>query len=134
MLYASDFSENADGWKPEAGRRGGRNAWVVEDGAYRQDRTGFGMSYFGEEDWSDYTLTLKARKLEGNEGFLIVFGRKGGDRFWWNLGGWNNGQHGIEFNQTPVGRPVRAGSNRTAGMISRSSWRAIASVVTWTES
>ncbi len=107
VLYASDFSENAAGWSPEGGPRSGRDVWVVEDGAYRQDRTGFGMSYFGEDDWSDYTLSLKARKLSGNEGFLIVFGRKGGERFWWNLGGWNNGQHGIELNQTPVGRPVR---------------------------
>jgi alpha-L-arabinofuranosidase len=107
VLYVSDFSENADGWSPEGGRRGGLNAWDVDDGAYRQNRTGFGMSYFGAEDWSNYTLTLKARKLSGNEGFLIVFGRQDGDRYWWNLGGWNNGQHGIELNQTPVGRPVR---------------------------
>jgi alpha-L-arabinofuranosidase len=45
--------------------------------------------------------------LSGNEGFLIVFGRKGGERHWWNLGGWGNSQHAIELNQTPVGRPVR---------------------------
>lgn len=107
VLYSSDFSTSGDGWNPEGGRRGGRNAWVVENGAYRQNRTGYGMSYFGEDEWSDYTLTLKARKIEGNEGFLIVFGRKGAERFWWNLGGWNNSQHGIELNQTPVGRPVQ---------------------------
>jgi alpha-L-arabinofuranosidase len=106
VLYVSDFSDNADGWTPEGGRRGGRSSWTVEEGAYRQNRTGFGMSYFGDENWSDYTLTLKARKLSGNEGFLIVFGRRGGDRLWWNLGGWNNAQHAIELNQTPVGRPA----------------------------
>jgi alpha-L-arabinofuranosidase len=106
-LYASDFKENAEGWQPEGDRRRGRNSWTVEDGVYRQGRTGYGLSLVGDENWSDYTLTLKARKLDGNEGFLIVFGRKDDERFWWNLGGWNNTQHAIEFNQTPVGRPVR---------------------------
>jgi len=37
----------------------------------------------------------------------VVFGRKGNDRYWWNLGGWGNREHGIEFNQTPVGPRVR---------------------------
>jgi alpha-L-arabinofuranosidase len=109
VLYESDFSTDAAGWRPEGGRgpRGGQSPWIVEDGIYRQNRNGYAMSYIGEEDWSDYTLTLKARQRTGNEGFLIVFGRKGGERFWWNLGGWGNSQHAIELNQTPVGRPVR---------------------------
>src|SRR5262249_2628261 len=51
----------------------------------------------------------------GSEGFLIVFGRKNGERYWWNLGGWGNTQHAIEFNQTPIGSPV-------AGKIDREKW------------
>jgi alpha-L-arabinofuranosidase len=101
LLYQSDFSQNAEGWKPDSGQ------WSTADGAYQQSRRGQGLSYFGDENWSDYTLTLKARKHSGGEGFLIVFGRGGPDKYWWNLGGWGNSQHGIEFNQTPVGRPVR---------------------------
>jgi alpha-L-arabinofuranosidase len=101
VLYASDFAKGAEGWKPEGGR------WNVEDGVYSQGRRGQGLSYFGDENWTDYTLTLKARKLSGGEGFLIVIGRKGTDRYWWNLGGWGNSQHAIEFNQNLVGRPVR---------------------------
>ena len=106
VLYESDFSEEAERWQPEAGRRSRRTAWSVQDGVYRQDREGYGLSYFGDDSWSNYTLSLKARKTSGNEGFLIVFGRKGGERYWWNLGGWGNSQHAIELNQTPVGRPV----------------------------
>jgi alpha-L-arabinofuranosidase len=122
VLYASDFSGgNAEGWQPQ--RRGGRGRgrgarggergqgaargdgpWSVVDGAYRQGSSGQQFSYFGDDTWSDYTLTLKARKLDGNEGFLIVFGRQGGDRYWWNLGGWGNRQHGIEQNQIVIGR------------------------------
>ena len=101
VLYASDFAKDTESWQPDNGR------WSVENGAYRQGRRGQGFSYFGDENWSDYTLTLKARKLSGAEGFMIVFGRKPGERYWWNLGGWGNTQHGIEFNQSPVGRPVR---------------------------
>jgi alpha-L-arabinofuranosidase len=108
-LYESNFAVDAADWQPEGNRQrgGGSRNWRVEDGVYRQDRTGYAMSYIGDEGWSDYTLTLKARKGDGNEGFLIAFGRRGGDRFWWNLGGWGNSQHAIELNQTPVGRPVR---------------------------
>jgi alpha-L-arabinofuranosidase len=103
VVYESDFSADASGWEPAEGR--GR--WRVVDGAYRQARRGQGVSYFGDEAWDDYTLSLKARKLSGGEGFLIPFGRKGGDRYWWNLGGWGNSQHAIEHNQTPVGQPRR---------------------------
>jgi len=101
VLYSSDFAKGTNGWETDNGR------WSVEDGAYRQSRRGQGFSYFGDESWSDYTLTLKARKLSGAEGFMIVFGRKPGERYWWNLGGWGNTQHALEFNQSPVGRPVR---------------------------
>jgi alpha-L-arabinofuranosidase len=101
VLYASDFANGAEDWNSERGR------WSVEEGAYRQSRRAQGFSYVGEDDWSDYTLTLKARKLSGGEGFLVLFGRKGGDRYWWNLGGWGNREHGIELNQSPVGQRAR---------------------------
>ena len=96
-LYASDFSTNSAGWRQDGGN------WSVTDGAYRQSNDAEGLSYFGDESWHDYTLTLKARKLHGGEGFLIVFGHKGEDKYWWNIGGWGDLEHAIEFNQTPVG-------------------------------
>jgi len=109
VLFQSDFSTNAGGWHPDGGR------WSVTNGVYRQGRRGQGFSYFGDENWSDYTLTMKARNTGGAEGFLIIFGRKNGERYWWNLGGWGNTQHAIEFNQTPVGSPV-------PGKIERERW------------
>lgn len=109
VLYASDFSREAKDWQ----RSGGQ--WSVTNGVYRQSREGQGFSFFGDETWSDYTLTLRARNTGGAEGFLIVFGRKGGERCWWNLGGWGNTQHAIEMNQTPVGAPV-------PGKIERERW------------
>jgi alpha-L-arabinofuranosidase len=100
-LLASDFATGSAGWKPDGGQ------WSLTNSVYRQNRRGQGLSYVGDAAWTNYTLTLKARKLTGGEGFLIVFGRKDRDRYWWNLGGWGNSQHAIEFNQAPVGRPVR---------------------------
>jgi alpha-L-arabinofuranosidase len=108
-LYASEFAKSAAGWKTEGG------SWGVEDGAYRQKGNAIGLSWAGDETWSDYTLTLKARKLSGAEGFLVCFGRKGEDKYWWNIGGWGNRDHGIEFNRTPVGR-------RVAGKVDPSRW------------
>jgi hypothetical protein len=115
ILYAGDFSKvaeptppkrlcrsaKAEGWTTEGGK------WSVVEGAYRQSDPVVGLSYFGDQTWSDYTLTLKARKLAGAEGFLIVFGRRDGNKYWWNLGGWGNREHGIEFNRSLVGRHVR---------------------------
>jgi alpha-L-arabinofuranosidase len=109
VLYESDFTREASGWQRDAGR------WSVTNGVYRQSRRGQGFSYCGDESWTDYTLTLKARNTGGDEGFLIVFGRKGGERFWWNLGGWGNTQHALEMNQSPVGAPV-------PGKIERERW------------
>jgi alpha-L-arabinofuranosidase len=100
VLFQSDFTEGAAGWRTDGGN------WSVVDGAYRQSDQAVGLSFFGDESWSDYTLTLKARKLRGPEGFLIVFGRKGEERNWWNIGGWGNTEHAIEFNQNSVGRHV----------------------------
>jgi len=101
VLLASDFSKGSDKWKTDGGN------WSVVDGAYRQDDEAVGLSYFDDEDWTDYTLSLKARKISGPEGFLIVFGHKGGEKYWWNVGGWGNHEHAIEFNQTEVGPHVQ---------------------------
>ncbi|HET7624318.1 MAG TPA: alpha-L-arabinofuranosidase C-terminal domain-containing protein [Verrucomicrobiae bacterium] len=109
LLYASDKgSTNMDEWQPEQSRR--RDRWQVENGVYRQNQPGRASSYLGGTNWSDYTLTLKARKLGGGEGFLIMFGRKDGDMYWWNVGGWGNTrfaiEHSVQGTQTPVGQSV----------------------------
>ena len=100
LLYASDFLKGDEGWSTDGGK------WLISNGAYRQEENVVGLAYSGDENWSDYTLTLKARKLSGAEGFLVVFGHKGGDKYWWNIGGWGNREHAIEWNRTPVGRRV----------------------------
>jgi alpha-L-arabinofuranosidase len=106
ILYQSDFSRNADGWAPETGRRNSGN-WAVEDGVYRQKDNAIAWSYFGEKDWQDITLSVKARKRRGAEGFIIGTGYADDRRVQFNIGGWGNRQHAIQVADAIVGEPVR---------------------------
>ncbi len=91
-LFASDFSNGLQGWKTIRGK------WEVTDGVLRQtsgeDDT---RALIGDPTWSDYTLTLKARKIGGKEGFLILFGVPDeGTMSWWNVGGWGNTKSAVQ--------------------------------------
>jgi alpha-N-arabinofuranosidase len=105
-LYESDFSKNAEGWTPETGRRNA-GTWVVEDGVYRQKDQTVAWSYFGNTDWNDVTVTLKARKIKGAEGFLVSAGYADGRRVQFNIGGWNNTQHAVQVADAIVGGAAR---------------------------
>jgi alpha-L-arabinofuranosidase len=91
ILFQSDFKD-LTGWRIHGGR------WQVKDGALQQtaDGTDF-RAVVGDKSWHDYTLTLKARKLSGAEGFLILFNTQDENgKSWWNIGGWGNARHAIE--------------------------------------
>ena len=94
LLYESDFSKGMDGWKPFRGR------WEVIDGALRQTSSELDCrALIGNSTWVDCTLTLKARKIGGDEGFLVLFGYPSPDadfKSWWNLGGWGNSSHAFQ--------------------------------------
>ncbi|MBI9016357.1 MAG: DUF1080 domain-containing protein [Phycisphaerae bacterium] len=52
---------------------------------------------FGDTLWNDFELTLEAKKIEGSEGFLILFRAPDSENFYWfNIGGWGNTQHAIQ--------------------------------------
>lgn len=102
--------ESADGsaLKPSLG------TWKVQDGALRQTGTEEpSQAYAGDASWRNYTLTLKARKISGVEGFLVLVGRRSnGDFIWWNIGGWGNTQGALEMGigdgKSVMGRQVRS--------------------------
>lgn len=91
---------NAGRWTADFGNgwRVVRGDWRAVKGAYRQASEATDVrSLGGEKAWSNYTLHLKARKLGGAEGFLIMFRVQDADNwFWWNIGGWGNREHAIE--------------------------------------
>jgi alpha-L-arabinofuranosidase len=91
-LLSADFSNGAPGWRPILGN------WQAEDGVYRQTSPAVDIrSVAGDPNWTDYTLSLKARKTGGAEGFLVMFRvQDDANWYWWNVGGWNNTQHAIE--------------------------------------
>ncbi|GAA4930140.1 alpha-L-arabinofuranosidase C-terminal domain-containing protein [Streptomonospora halophila] len=94
-LLSDDFSSGADRWTHITGA----GTWAVENGAYVQtETTGENtMVTAGDSGWTDYDLEVTATKREGAEGFLIGFGVRGtDDYYWWNLGGWNNTQSAVE--------------------------------------
>ena len=49
------------------------------------------VAYFGNGSWKNYTYTVEATKISGQEGFMIPFsvGDKN-ENYFWNIGGWNN--------------------------------------------
>jgi alpha-L-arabinofuranosidase len=93
VLFASDFGDT-NGWKFLGG-----GTWTAKDGALQQTaEKEFVRAIVGDKSWDDCTIELQARKLGGREGFLILFGiQDDEDRTWWNIGGWGNTAHAIEF-------------------------------------
>jgi alpha-L-arabinofuranosidase len=93
-LFASDFSRGLIDWSIVAG------GWSVRDGVLRQMSDGEGARVLaGNKEWTDYTLTLKARKTGGAEGFLVLFANQSvfmHEKYWWNIGGWGNTRHALE--------------------------------------
>jgi alpha-L-arabinofuranosidase len=96
-LYQSDFTTPAgtNGWQF------GTGTWVATGGMLEQTAGGTdNTATYGSTTWSNYTYTLSAMKLGGSEGFLIMFNVLDTNNYmWWNIGGWNNTQTGIEWAQ-----------------------------------
>jgi alpha-L-arabinofuranosidase len=73
-------------------------SWSIEEGQLKQSRTSSPINnitgdaaFLGDSTWTNYTLTLTATKLSGNEGFLIPVAVKDEDNYFhWNIGGWGN--------------------------------------------
>ena len=92
-LFACDFADGTKGWRLLGGD------WKAADGVLRQNSSAENVrAVAGDKSWTDYTYSLKARKLGGAEGFLILFSVRDDNRkCWWNLGGWGNQRHAIEM-------------------------------------
>jgi alpha-L-arabinofuranosidase len=94
LLFQSDFAKGLNGWRTQQGH------WQIKDGALQQTENENDVrAIAGDKSWKDYTLTLKARKLGGAEGFLVLFNvQDEHSKSWWNIGGWGNVRHALEMN------------------------------------
>jgi len=117
VLYAGDFSKGTEGWDFVKGD------WKGENSTLRQASNTHGcVALHANSTWADYTLSLKARKNAGAEGFLIlVHASDIGNYTWLNLGAWNNSRATIE--QTlDGGKTELASSASAAGRIATGQW------------
>lgn len=91
----------------DLGWNGKKGAWAATNGSYAQSGNEEPALYqvasaqvVGTDGQPAYTYSLRARKTAGQEGFLIGFGATdASDYYWWNLGGWGNTKHGIEWHR-----------------------------------
>ena len=106
-LYQSKLGQGAEGWKLVSGE------WQALDSALRQSGVGNNLlAITGDPSWTNYTLTLKARKLGGAEGFLILFHVKDAENMaQWNIGGWGNTRSAVELKEGGSNREIAAGPN-----------------------
>ena len=90
--YQKDFTAGLDDWTRRAG------TWRVEDGSLRQSGLGQDtQATAGDSKWTDYTYHVKAKKLGGQEGFLILFHVQNRRNYLqWNIGGWQNTRSAIQ--------------------------------------
>ncbi len=114
-LYSCDFADGTQGWKLLSGD------WTTQDGHLRQNSGADNVrAIVGDKTWNDYTYSLKARKLGGAEGFLILFRvQHENAKSWWNIGGWGNVRHALEMDGV-VSEGVPGRIETGAGMTSES--------------
>ena len=114
VLWQGDFS-NTDAIKDWIKVGGG--SWKVVDGTLTQVADvpdGEGMCLSLNRKFDDAIFTLKAKRVAGPEGFLVLYGKGdsvGGE--WMNFGGWGNKQHGLEGS---------VGTRRVDGSIRQDRW------------
>lgn len=92
-VFACDFAGGTRGWRLHDGD------WSVQGGALVQKSMHENVRAFaGEKTWRNYTYSLRARKLGGDEGFLIPFlVQDENAKAWWNIGGWGNTRDALEM-------------------------------------
>lgn len=96
VVFATNKTlNNLDDFREETG------AWKIKNGTIQQTSQDINVrailnNEIDMEGVVNYDFELNATKTGGAEGFLIMFGVKGKNLYWWNLGGWGNTQSCVE--------------------------------------
>jgi hypothetical protein len=103
-LYQSDFTQGLNDWQLKSGQ------WKAVAGAIQQTSMDTDSQAFtGDASWTDYTYSLKARKISGLQGFLIPFHVQGNKYFRLSIGAYDNTRTFVESvtnaNKGEVGQP-----------------------------
>lgn len=93
LLLEEDFSGNTDNWDLPTSNWSIKNGQLTQQSGSEQGRIAFCNTVLP----SSYILELDATKMSGAEGFLVAVNLADRDNYiWWNIGGWNNGQNGLQ--------------------------------------
>jgi len=116
-VYREDFKNGMGTWKPV------KDEWKIVDGALRNKGDEWEtLITGGNNSWKDYTISLKARKISGDEGFAVGFYVNGPeDNYRWNIGGWGNTEHAVQY----FGNGTEDACKRVKGKIETGKWYAI---------
>ena len=113
QVFSDSFDTEQSAWHCDNGD------WQVAGGVFRQmsNATPALTTFTISEPLTNYTVSVRAKKTEGAEGFLVGFGVQDSENYYWlNLGGWNNSRHQVEktmYGQRyPIG-PTMTGSIET---------------------
>lgn len=95
VLVEDNFSSASGDWNVIDG------SYSISDGIYLQ--SGFQSPALSTNNTivsaAEYTITVRAKKTGGTEGFLIPFAYQDNNNYYWlNIGGWNNSLHAVEQN------------------------------------
>ena len=103
VVLDDPFDAELPGWQRSQGQ------WQVSGGRCRQtsNATPALMTYAFPSQAADYTVSVRAGKTGGSEGFLIGFGVQDTENYYWlNLGGWNNTTHRLERTEDGYRQPI----------------------------
>ncbi|MGA3067599.1 MAG: alpha-L-arabinofuranosidase C-terminal domain-containing protein [Tepidisphaeraceae bacterium] len=91
-LFQMDSDAAKPSWKMN------RGVWILRDGILSQSEASRECrAVAGDSSWRDYSISLKARKLAGENGFTVLFHFHDGENFLrWSIGGWHNTAAAIE--------------------------------------
>jgi alpha-L-arabinofuranosidase len=93
ILFRDDFTADASDWTAMGGN------WIANNGIFEQaDMTSAeAIAYVGKINADNYTVTLRAKKIGGTEGFRIILGHQDEKNYLQlNLGGWGNTKSSFE--------------------------------------
>ncbi len=117
-VYSSEHPEDQAKWKNFAGDWKNENGVIAQTGNGTDRRTVLSLPALANA--TDYTVTLKARKTGGNEGFLILFHTVDDRNFsWWNVGGWGNTD--VVLEKSVAGTKTEVGP-RMSGHVETGRW------------
>jgi hypothetical protein len=115
-ILSDSFETLRTDWQRDGGD------WQVSDGVCRQSSSAMPalMKFLFKSQATNYTVSVRAKKLGGAEGFLVGFGaRDARDYYWLNLGGWNNTTHTLEKSVDGERNPI---GPRVDGKIETGRW------------